>query len=134
MLSATIEPSTVVPVSPEPTVIPAQFRWTELEERKIDQLGQLLHCSEDVVRQLLVFFLRYLAEKPRGVAVEKLPELFASFPVKWGYKRKRNDFLKLLAAMDFIYVKFTFRPGVRAKTYAPAKAGLDLLGRLTAEA
>lgn len=109
---------------------PPAFYWTKGERQKLVWLKQLLSCREEVAQQVLVFFLRYLQDKPRQIAVAQLPELLAPFPVKWGYKRKRNDFLKLLRDTLFIYVKTTFRPGVRSKTYALGPAGLELLRRL----
>jgi hypothetical protein len=109
---------------------PAPFTWTEGEEQKLDTLARFLHCDASIVRPLLTFFLRYIHEKQRGLAVANLPEVLADFPVKWGYKKKRNDFLKLLIEMEFIYVKINFRPRIRAKTYALARCGLDLVERL----
>ena len=109
---------------------PPEFTWTAAEECKIATLARFLHCGVPTVRQLLVFFLRYVHENQRGLAVAQLPEVLADFPIKWGYKKKRNDFFKLLLQMDFIYVKINFRPRVRAKTYALAGSGLELIERL----
>jgi len=123
-------PTALVPLTRGPAVVPADFCWTPTEEQKLAVLARHLHCTPATARQLLVYFLRYIQEHRRGLAVAQLPEVLAEFPVKWGYKKKRNDFLKLLHEMDFIFVKINFRPKIRAKTYALARSGLELMERL----
>ena len=110
--------------------LPEEFTWTDAEYEKLTLLARMLHCNRVTAGRVLVFFLDHIQHNARGLAVAQLPELLAGFPVKWGYKKKRNDFLKLLCDLEFIYVRVNYWAKVRAKTYALGKAGQDLMDRL----
>lgn len=131
MLALPVAESATVRSSPShPVLIPEGFLLTEVEARKIGRLARMLNSNARTTSNLLVFLLRYIQENPRGLAVAQLPEVLAPFPVKWGYKKKRNDFLKLLIDLDFIYVKMNYWAKIRAKRYALAKSGQELADRL----
>lgn len=123
------EAEVILPL-PRTVSLPQDFAWTESEVEKLRVLARKLNCSPEVARELLVYFLQHVRENRRGLAVAKLPEVLAPFPVKWGYKKKRNDFLKLLHDMEFIYVEVNYWAKVRAKQYGLAAAGRNLLERL----
>jgi hypothetical protein len=130
-ISAPLPGTTIQNLAGQPMMtVPPGFRWTEAEEQKLRVLAHLLNSDLAVAQQLLVFFLDYLRVLQRGLAVASVPTVLARFPVKWGYKKKRNDFLKLLHELDFIYVKINFRPKVRARTFALARSGMELIERL----
>jgi hypothetical protein len=111
-------------------LISADFVWTEEEKAKIARLARFLNVRSDVARQALVYFLFYVNNSQKSLPVAALPEVFAAFPIRWGYKKKRHDFLHLLQEMDFIYVRINYWAKVRAKKYGVGKAGLELLGRV----
>lgn len=118
------------PSLPSLPLIPLGFAWTDEEKQKLAALARMLNCTVPTAASLLVFFLRHIQDNARGLAVAQLPEVLAGFPVKWGYKKKRNDFLKLLMELDFIYVKVNYWAKIRAKKYALGKSGQDLLARM----
>ena len=115
---------------PGPACIPEEFSWTDDEKRKLVALARMLNCKVATAQELLIYFLRHIQDHPIGLPVAQLPELLAPFPVKWGFKKKRNDFLRLLCDLDFIYVKVNYWAKIRAKKYAPGKSGQELLDRL----
>jgi hypothetical protein len=111
-------------------LIPEGFTCTEVELKKLAALARQLNCDVGTASNLLVFLLRYIQDHSRGLAVAQVPEVLAEFPVKWGYKKKRNDFLKLLVDLDFIYVKVNYWAKIRAKKYALGRSGQELVDRL----
>jgi hypothetical protein len=120
----------VRPLRPYPVLIPEGFTLSEAEARKISRLSRMVSSNPKITANLLVYLLRYLQENPRGLAVAQVPEVLAQFPVKWGYKKKRNDFLKLLIDLEFIYVKINYWAKIRARQYALAQTGRELIERL----
>jgi hypothetical protein len=115
---------------PIPARLPDDFPWTEEENQKLSALARLMNCSTPTARQLLVFFLRHIHTSGGILPVAQLPTILAPFPVKWGYKKKRNNFLQLLQSQGFIFVKVNYWAKVRAKRYAVGPAGAALLLRL----
>jgi len=111
-------------------LIPEGFPFTEAEVQKCERLASMLKSDMNTTSNLLVFLLHYVQKDPRGFQVVKVPEVLAPFPVKWGYKKKRNDFLKLLIDLDFIYVKMNYWARIRPKRYALSNSGQELVERL----
>lgn len=109
---------------------PTDFAWTRSERKKLELMAEQLNCTEEVARRMLVFFLLFISSYRKELAVADLPQILSSFPIKWGYKKKRHDFLKLLQDMDFLFVQTNYWAKVRAKKYGIAKSGQDLLERL----
>lgn len=120
----------MLPSRPNPVLVPEGFSFTEAEVQKLATLARMLHCTVPTASNLLVHLLRYIQENPRGLRVVQVPEVLAQFSVKWGYKKKRNDFLKLLIDLDFIYVAVNYWAKIRAKKYALGKSGKELMDRL----
>jgi hypothetical protein len=118
------------PPRSHPVLIPEGFLLTEAESRKINRLARMLNCTAKTAANVLVYLMRYIQDHPRGLAVAAVPEVLVEFPVKWGYKKKRNDFLKLLIDLEFIYVKANYWAKIRAKRYALAPSGQELIDRL----
>lgn len=114
------------------SLLPANFAWTEDENAKIAALAEELNCPLQDTRRLLVFFLVYVSAYQKEFSVAELPQILAAFPVKWGYKKKRHDFLRRLQEMDFIYVQTDYWAKIRAKRYGVGKAGSALLTRVVA--
>lgn len=134
-------PGPVVPERAKPThhltsavisLLPETFSWTDEETAKLAALAEELNCAPIVACRLLVFFLVYVSVYQREISVAELPQILASFPVKWGYKKKRHDFLRRLQDMDFIYVHADYWAKMRAKKYGIGKAGSELLTRVWA--
>jgi hypothetical protein len=111
-------------------LLPANFIWTEEETRKLEALGEELNCPPQVARQLLIFFLVYISTYQKEFGVAELPQILQAFPVRWGYKKKRHDFLHRLQEMGFIYVHTDYWAKVRAKRYGIGKSGTPLLTRV----
>src|SRR5438270_11701864 len=108
-------------------LLPPTFEWSDEETAKIAALADELNCPIPVARGLLVFFLVYVSAYQKEFSVAELPQILASFPVKWGYKKKRHDFLHRLQEMGFIYVQTDYWAKIRAKRYGVGKAGNALL-------
>jgi hypothetical protein len=111
-------------------IIPDGFSWTEEETVKLGKLARQLNCTSATAGAVLAYFLRYIVENRRGLPVAMIPEVLVGFPIRWGYKKKRNDFLKLLHDLEFIRVEVNYWAKVRAKRYGPGLAGHKLLERL----
>ncbi|MBY0523975.1 MAG: hypothetical protein K2R98_11285 [Gemmataceae bacterium] len=117
-----------------PIPIPEDFVWTDVENQKFTAVARMVNCSVPTARELVVYLLRYVQENTGSLAVAHLPDVLSPFPVKWGYKKKRNDFLRLMHDLDFIYTRVNYWAKIRAKKYAPSKSGQELLDRLSRHA
>lgn len=106
------------------------FNWTDAEQTKFVQLSKQLNCPLPTLRLAIVYFLIHVSENRREIAVASIPEILAGFPIKWGYKKKRHDFLKTLQDMEFLYVQVNYWAKIRAKKYGVAKAGLNIMSRI----
>lgn len=113
-------------------LLPPNFTWTDEETAKVAALAEELNCPVPVARGLLVFFLVYVSAYQKEFSVAELPQILASFPVKWGYKKKRHDFLRRLQELEFIYVQTDYWAKIRAKRYGIGKSGNALLARVLA--
>lgn len=112
------------------SLLPERFVWSEEETAKINSLAEELNCSPAVAGRLVVFLLVYVSAYQKEFSVAELPAILKSFPVKWGYKKKRHDFLHRLREMGFIYVQTDYWAKIRAKKYGIGKAGSRLLTRV----
>lgn len=112
------------------TLLPADFPLTDEETRKIELLAHHLNCTPEVAKRVLIFFVIFVSAYRREIAVASLPDILAQFPIKWGYKKKRHDVLHSLLEMDFIFVQTDYWAKVRAKKYALAASGQQLLERV----
>ncbi len=112
------------------SLLPETFVWTEEESSKIAILADELNCPVWVARRVLVFLLVYVSAYQKEFSVAELPQILQSFPVKWGYKKKRHDFLHRLRELEFIFVQTDYWAKIRAKKYGIGSAGSRLLTRV----
>lgn len=111
-------------------VLPSDFEWTKAESDKIAILADRLNTTFEIAGRSLVYILLYVSAYRQEIAVIDVPKILAQFPIKWGYKKKRHDYLHLLQDLDFIFVKTDYWAKIRAKKYGVAPSGHALLFRV----
>jgi hypothetical protein len=114
------------------SVLGEDLPFTNRERKQIARLADELHCTADTAGHVLVYSLLYVSAYQREIAVAQIPKILTQFPIKWGYKKKRHDFLALLQEMGFVFVQTDYWAKVRAKKYALARHGRELLSRVLA--
>lgn len=113
-------------------LLPADFALTDDESVKVVILADRLHCPMETAKRALIFFLLFVGAYRHEIAVAQLPDILAQFRIKWGYRKKRHDILHLMQELDFILVMRDYWAKVRAKKYALATGGQQLLNRVLA--
>src|SRR5262249_50920654 len=114
------------------SVLGQDVPFTNREKKQIVRLADELHCTAETAGNVLIYSLLYVSAYQKEIAVAEIPRILTQFPVKWGYKKKRHDFLALLQEMGFVLVQTDYWAKVRAKKYGVARNGRELLSRVLA--